>query len=148
MIIVKTTIDDWSDLKAVRLNALEESPSAFGGSLENEIKFDDSRWQSRADGSNGTTFFLAYIEREAVGIAGSYLSDNGHKLISVWVSPTFRGKSVAVELVKSVQAYVINAGYTKLVLEIEKNNLAVNKFYLKCGFVPEVKPSNIMFWKP
>ncbi len=148
MIIVKTTIDDWNDLKAVRLNALEESPSAFGGSLESELKFDNSRWQARADGSNGSTFFLAYVEGEVIGIAGGYLSDKGHELISVWVSPTYRGTSVAVELVKSVQEYVIKTGYTKLVLEIEPNNLVVNKFYLKCGFVPEAQLSNILLWKP
>jgi len=44
-VVERITGDDWEHLRAVRLGALADSPSAFGSSLEREQQYDEERWR-------------------------------------------------------------------------------------------------------
>jgi RimJ/RimL family protein N-acetyltransferase len=90
-----TTEDDWSSLKAVRLAALLDSPTAFGVSYESVAAYTDEQWKTRASGRQ-TAFWLAFQGSEAIGLIGSAVSQAQRtNLIGMWVAPPARGSGVA-----------------------------------------------------
>src|SRR5574337_595619 len=70
------TEDDWEAYRAVRLEALRESPEAFVATFEEESALDESVWRERM---NRSTRLLAEQDGKPVGIAsvGRAETDNG-----------------------------------------------------------------------
>jgi hypothetical protein len=80
--------DDWRVLCEVRLQALADAPAAFGTTLRDAPEFTEDRWRERARGSATSRLFLAFLDGDAVGIAGVFDEGNGSaQIVSVWVRP-------------------------------------------------------------
>jgi ribosomal protein S18 acetylase RimI-like enzyme len=130
-----TTRDDWARLKAVRLAALLDAPTAFGVSHQEAAVYTDEQWQTRAAGRQ-TRFWLAFQHGEAVGMAGSGVSQAGRcNLLGMWLAPTARGASLAAQLVDAVKSHAVDLGHERVYLDVAPDNARAVRFYQKQGFV-------------
>ena len=134
--IRSTTASDWPALKATRLAALFDAPTAFGASHASAAAFSDADWQQRALSTPQRTFFLAFDGEQAIGLAAQVVAGNGEcHLIAMWVQSEYRGMAVAQGLVEAVKQCAVNNGHARLVLDVAPENARAVTFYQKQGFV-------------
>ena len=136
IIIRPTVASDWPALKATRLAALLDAPTAFGASHASAAAFSDADWQLRAVSTPQRTFFLAFDGDQSIGLAAQVVAGNGEcHLIAMWVQSDYRGLSVAQGLVEAVKQCAVDHGHSRLVLDVAPENARAAAFYLKQGFV-------------
>ncbi len=143
MHIRPTTGADWPALKATRLAALLDAPTAFGASHASAAGFSDADWQQRAISTPQRTFFLAFDGEHPIGLAAQVVAGNGEcHLIAMWVAQQYRGLGVAQGLVEAVKQCTVGNGHARLVLDVAPENTRAAAFYQKQGFVflPEWEP--------
>lgn len=134
-VIRPTTEQDWAALKAVRLAALRDAPTAFGVSFATAAADDDARWRTRACGATLPVFWLAWHDGEPVGLAGGGVDARGrYNLIAMWVAPAWRGAGVARPLVDAVKAHAVASSHARVVLDVAPGNERAAAFYRKQGF--------------
>jgi ribosomal protein S18 acetylase RimI-like enzyme len=134
--------------KAVRLRALQDSPSAFGSTYAREVQFSDDEWLARAERWNGERGigFLAMEDGVPCGIAGGLLdavdpiepSDalalaRAH-LVSMWTASTHRQRGVGRLLVDAVATWARRYDVSTVLLSVVSTNEAAISFYLRLGF--------------
>ncbi|MEG1325637.1 MAG: GNAT family N-acetyltransferase, partial [Janthinobacterium sp.] len=136
MIIRPTTAGDWPALKATRLAALLDAPTAFGANHASAAAFSDADWQQRAVSTPQRTFFLAFDGEQAIGLAAQVVAADGVcHLIAMWVQSDYRGLDVARKLVDAVKQCAVGHGHGRLVLDVAPENTRAAAFYQKQGFV-------------
>lgn len=144
MLLIRATDPaDWQDLKATRLAALLDVPTAFGASHASAAAFTDEDWQHRAVSTPQRTFMLAWAGSQAIGIAAHVVNRNGEaSLQAMWVKRDYRGMDIAAGLVDAVKQRCVAAGQTRLVLGVSPDNARAAAFYKKQEFVflPEWEP--------
>ena len=143
MIIRPTTESDWATLKAIRLAALLDAPTAFGVTHASAAAYTDAQWQERASARNGTEFLLAFDGEQATGMAARAVSDKQEcNLIGMWVQPAYRGTPVAAALVQTLLERAVAQGHRRVVLDVSPENTRAAAFYRKLGFsfLPEWEP--------
>ena len=146
--ILPVSPDNAMIFKAVRLRALQDSPSAFASTYERESQRPDLHWIQRATEWNSgakSTGFLAIEDGhdEACGIAGGYFDDDGSGpyLISMWVAPNHRRHGVGKRLVDAVLGWARSRGAKQITLEVTTTNGPAVRFYESLGFVRTGKVS-------
>lgn len=132
--------DEGPILKAVRLAALLESPTAFGSTHAAEVDQPDDHWASRASlgasGGRSITYF-AIVDQSVVGIVGGYRPDPGGssiELVSMWVSPAQRRAGIAPKLVQAVVGWARESDATTVDLWVTRGNDAAVRLYEAAGF--------------
>jgi hypothetical protein len=101
MNVEKLSASDWIRFKAIRLASLQDSPDAFGSIYSEEYARPDSDWISQV---NDLLTFIGMIEGKDLGIVRVAFDDNDRKscwLLSMWVSPSARGKGLGDLLIRS-----------------------------------------------
>lgn len=125
--------------KAVRLNALRDSPFAFGSTYDKESQLTDVEWENRAaerDGTRSITY-LAWDDSQACGIAAGFIDVDdpaAAHLVSVWVTRNYRGRGVGRSLVAGVAGWAKGRQVQTLKLMVTSNNPAALAFYEHLGF--------------
>lgn len=152
MDVRRITTRDATNLKSLRLAALEDAPSAFGSSYAAEAKRPDAEWSDRATaGSHGSdrATFLARLDGEFdgefVGLVGGYRAEPSSpvvELVSMWVAPHARRRGVAAVLVDAVRAWAVDTNATTISLWVTSGNTPAELLYSSIGFVAtgEVQP--------
>jgi ribosomal protein S18 acetylase RimI-like enzyme len=136
LLIRPTAASDWPALKATRLAALLDAPTAFGASHASAVRFSDADWQQRAVSTPQRTFFLAFDGEQAIGLAAQVVAGNGEcHLIAMWVQSAYRGLAVAQGLVEAVKQCAVDNSHVRLVLDVAPENARAAAFYQKQGFV-------------
>ena len=132
--------DDADALKAVRLDALLDAPSAFASTHEREVVFTDDEWTARAAaGSHGderATFF-AELDGQIVGLVGGYTDPampGAVELVSMWTAPAARRTGTGRLLVQAVLDWAATAGADKVGLWVTRGNEPAHRFYEAMGF--------------
>lgn len=128
-----------SSYKAVRLRALQDSPSAFGSTYAREAQFTDADWHQRAANlcTPRSIGYLAHHHDEYCGIAVSFLNEQHPQhaeLMSMWVAPDQRRTNTGRLLVSAIEAWARSAGADTLQLMVTSYNLAAISFYQRLGF--------------
>ena len=125
--------------RAVRLEALRESPEAFCSRYEDAVARSDQSWADQADssssGSNRATFVT--IEDQPVGLAALYRDEKNPdvgELIQMWVAPEVRGGSVATELLLEVFQWASSNRIATVKAEVITSNARALRFYEEFGF--------------
>lgn len=132
-------------MRAVRLAALAESPSAFGSSLAREQGFEDEDWR---EWTRGVATFLAFHDGAPIGMAAGIDGDEDceRSLVAAWVHPDHRGRGVASDLLAAVKRWARDDGATRLTLWVTRTNEAAVQLYRRHGFTKSGKskplPSN------
>jgi GNAT superfamily N-acetyltransferase len=125
---------DAAALRAIRLEALADSPEAFGDSYEECLAWDEAQWRACADEWN---FYLAEVDGRVVGMARGETHDGrpGTRwLFAMYVSPQARGTDVARRLVDTVAAWAVAEGMDALHLYVSSSMTRAKAFYVKSGF--------------
>lgn len=136
--------NDAQALAAIRLEALEQEPEAFGASLEEEKKKTLEEWQARLDLSNQeeSGYLGAFDAGEIIGMIGYYRHKGAklrHKasIVSMYVKQSHRGTGVAGELMKAALLQLQTIGdLDQVQLAVVTSNQAAVRFYEKMGFQP------------
>lgn len=125
--------------RAVRLEALRESPESFSSRYEDAVARSDQSWADQADssaaGSNRATFVA--IGDQPVGLAALYRDENDPdvgELIQMWVAPEVRGGSLATELLQEVFQWASSNHISAVKAEVMTSNARALRFYEKFGF--------------
>jgi GNAT superfamily N-acetyltransferase len=134
--------DEVLRLRAFRLRALADAPSAFGSTLEREEAFPEEVWQERAvRGAAGEdrVIYIAEAGDRWLGMATGLVEDpHGPQvaLVGMFVEPAARGRGVGAALVEAVTAWARGRGAARLFLAVTSTNDAAIRLYYHCGFRP------------
>jgi GNAT superfamily N-acetyltransferase len=92
--------DDWQQYRAIRLEMLLDTPSAFAVRLETAQGYTEAEWRERAARGDSTSqVLMAAIAADGswIGAMGSYVKDLGAPMLfGVYVAPAFRGRDAGV----------------------------------------------------
>jgi ribosomal protein S18 acetylase RimI-like enzyme len=130
-----------SDLfKQIRLTALKDAPNAFSATYDSTLQRSAESWREQADstasGSDRATF-IAFSDDAPIGIAALYRDKDKAELgelLQLWVSPEYRGVSVARDLMDTIFQWAKENNFRKVKAGITKANSRALKFYFKYGF--------------
>lgn len=134
--IIRTTVDDWNELRRIRLEALADTPEAFTTKYQEAAKLSDDDWRQM---SSRRVFFIAQCEGRLVGMVSGGLNGDypGTKwLYGMYVTPASRGSGVAASLVDVVSQWARNEAAVSLYLMVRSEVPRARAFYEKVGFVP------------
>jgi GNAT superfamily N-acetyltransferase len=130
--------DDWQVWRRLRLAALAEAPYAFGSRLADWQGEGDraGRWRDRL-ALPGSYNVVALLDEQPVGMASGVPADEPGvvELISMWVSPTARGRGVGDRLIQAVEQWARQGQAKVLRLCVIQGNEAAERLYQRCGFV-------------
>lgn len=135
---------DWQRLRALRLEMLADSPTAYVETLETALAADEAEWRFRArraafPGSVG----VVAVDRAAdrfVGTMSAYTDERRTWVVAVYVAPDHRGgtpgdgRRVADALLDEVEAWAVAQGRTALYLEVHEDNARAQAFYRRRGY--------------
>jgi GNAT superfamily N-acetyltransferase len=127
--------DDWSKLRAIRLEALTNAPEAFGSTYVVAAKLSNYQWRSMIERS---LYFLAERDGSVVGMVSGGLNDRHpgtHWLYGMYVTPSARGSQTASLLVDAVVTWARSDGATELYLHVTSIAERARAFYARMGFV-------------
>lgn len=132
--------DEWESLKAIRLRALRDAPEAFSTTHADAAEYGDEVWIERASGTTASASVVAVDNSGFVGLAVGILSDDDElDVVSVYVVPKLRGTGVAEELIVTVEAWGIEQGSARAVIDVEAGNDRAGAFYARLGYLPTGK---------
>jgi ribosomal protein S18 acetylase RimI-like enzyme len=135
--IVGATSDDWDAVRAIRLRALEDSPTAFASRLDQERQRPEAFWRERLEEAGSATF-LALESEEAVGLVTVFLDDDdpgSAHLVSMWVAPDHRRRGVGRQLIEAVLGWAREERAERVKLWVTETNEAAGLLYREMGFV-------------
>jgi ribosomal protein S18 acetylase RimI-like enzyme len=139
MILQQITPQVVAAYKSVRLQALEDSPRAFGSTYQRESQFTDEEWHQRARNVDGERA-VGYLAREGqqyCGLAVSFLDEADTakaNVYSMWVAPEYRKAGVGRLLIDGIVAWAADRGVRDLQLMVTSSNDAAIEFYKRLGF--------------
>jgi ribosomal protein S18 acetylase RimI-like enzyme len=128
--------------KAVRLTALEDTPTAFGSTFARESQFSHDDWLNRVSAwnNNRSVCYIAMDGDSPCGIAAGkcdefdeYAPQRVH-LLSMWVAPAHRRAGLGTRLVIAVELWARDLGIRNLCLMVTSKNSAAISFYKRYGF--------------
>ena len=132
---------DWQQLRALRLEALADAPSAFLELHCDAALRDEGSWRRRAEGSStgedSAMFIAAEASGEWIGMLGVYRDAPGEaQVVSVYVAPRARGQRVLDELLERAQGWALSVGLHRLRLSVHEDNIRAQAAYERLGFAP------------
>jgi GNAT superfamily N-acetyltransferase len=134
--------DEGLRLRALRLRALADAPTAFGSTLEREEAFGDEVWHERAATGAAGAARATYVAGDGdrwVGIATGLADDADAPdatLVGMFVEPAARGRGIGRALVEAVADWARCIGAPRLRLWVTSTNAAALALYARSGFAP------------
>ena len=121
-------------LRAVRLQALSDTPEAFGSTYDRELARTTADWQRWM--SPGATFILDDAGGPKGIVAGMRDESDAAvvHLMSMWVDPALRGSGAAEALVASLLEWAETEGARHMRLAVIQTNDRARRFYQRLGF--------------
>lgn len=139
--------DDWRLWRELRLAALAEAPYAFGSTLAQWQGPGDreERWRARLS-IPGAHDLVVLLDGGPVGMASGVPDEEAAtaELISMWVSPTARGKGVGDYLIQAVERWAVDRGATTLWLSVMPDNHKATALYERHGFTDTGEPGDLL----
>lgn len=128
--------DDWEALKKIRLEALFDTPEAFGSTFEVSRTWSDDQWRQMVQNRPN---FLAELDGEVVGMVAGGRSERlpgTGWMYGMFVTPNQRGTGTAEMLVDAVSDWARAQGFRELYLHVGDSVPRARAFYEKVGFRP------------
>ncbi len=136
LVVRATTAEDADDYRALRLEALADSPDAYGTTLAEACAYDPERWVTLA--ASGATV-LAWRGRRPVGMVTGGVNDahpGTRWLYGMYVTPEERGGAVGEALVEAILERTRTLGAPALYLQVTGAMGRARAFYARLGFEP------------
>ena len=126
--------EDWARWRALRLEALEDTPIGFLETLEAAAVKDEGYWRARM--SDVPFSVLVEVDGVPVAMASAFLHDDRVFLGAVYITPRWRGRRhpVLARLVEAVAGWA-GSSTGRLLLEVHETNLRARAAYARLGFV-------------
>ncbi|MGI4787482.1 MAG: GNAT family N-acetyltransferase [Janthinobacterium lividum] len=132
--------DQWLLLKAIRLQALTDSPEAFGMTLAQAEMRTDAEWQENARRFASlppAASFIACHDGVSCGMVNCFLSQENSQVAEMtafWVAPKHRGHGISDALVASIIGWATTQSVTMLQAWVVEDNHRAIGFYKEIGF--------------
>ena len=133
----------WREAKALRLQALQDDPSAFATSYEEALAYADEVWTSRTKAAferDGAIALYAEVAGKLVGMAGAGWSNRRKtrhvaEVYAVYVNPNHRGKGIGAALMLGLlDELKALPQIEKVKLGVTSSNAAAVTLYRRLGF--------------
>ena len=123
----------------LRLQALQDAPTAFSADYQTNLAQPLSFWENRLAFDEDGVIFFAEQAGELVGMTGirrraSPKTQHGADVLSVYVRPEWRGLRIAEALIERCVAWSRLRKVTILKLGVMADNAAAIRCYERCGF--------------
>ena len=130
--------DEWELYKSTRLNALEDSPDAFGSTFARASAITDRQWQDRLALLDRSSNFpvAAFVDDVIVGMAWVERRESTALLFQMWVDANFRGLRVGSKILESAIAWSKSSGATEMHLGMTVGDSTARRLYESAGFIP------------
>lgn len=135
------TVEDWPQLRSIRLEALADTPSAYSTTYDDAVAFPDSLWIERAKASVAGAEQMTVIGFDgdrAVSLAIGLLREQHGALVtvvvSVYISPSIRGTGVGDRMFLLIHSWGETHGSTQASLWVEETNARAIGFYERLGY--------------
>jgi RimJ/RimL family protein N-acetyltransferase len=139
--VITATINDVDRLRALRLAALHDAPSAFGAKYDDEIKKPVLEWQERL---KNTTWCFVVADGVDIGLLAVDRAEKDRNsdcwLSSWWISEEFRGGGIPKLMLNWVEGLCAESNWKKVGLGVWPENLRAIAAYKKLGFTQADKP--------
>ena len=128
--------------RALRLEALSDSPTAFGTSHHEEAAQPLERFAAELDAETDRQLFGAFVDGQLVGmvcVVREPATKERHRAVirSMFVSPRARGRGVATALLgRALAAVDAMPGVWQVTLTVTRGNDAAIALYRRHGFTP------------
>jgi ribosomal protein S18 acetylase RimI-like enzyme len=126
--------EDWADFKAIRLQALADSPTSFGVTLAEAASQSDTAWRARVEGSGPTV--VAFDGKKPVGMGGLFIPEGTSEAFiwGMWVAPGARGQGLGQSILLELLEHAQQCDRTVL-LHVTEGNDGARRLYEANGFV-------------
>lgn len=137
--IRKLEKDDYLEYKLIRLEMLQNHPTAFGSDYESESLFSDETWIKRLSKSSVDTY-AAFKATEIIGICVVVTNPrlkmkHISTLHSMYIKPEFRGKDYSKVMIRGVIKELKKRKTLRLNLSVATVNVPAISLYKSIGFV-------------
>lgn len=138
--VITLPVSRWREARRIRLEALQDSPQAFGSSYEREAAQPDEFWIGRLREAEEGRSHSLYAEHDGklVGMIGAYFEAGPEvaSVVAMYVAPAYRGQGVGRMLVDAILDRLRERPETlkaKLLVNVEQ--AAAVRLYRSAGFV-------------
>lgn len=141
IVIRQSNLADALNFRALRLEALLDSPTAFSMDYQRSADYPTKYWEDTlAMDDNESAIFFAEQEGRLIGMTGiargrSPKTRHGADIWGVYVTPSWRGFHIAEELIRSCTSWAKARGIVILRLAVVATNKPAIHCYERCGFV-------------
>lgn len=129
-------VSQWEVWRKMRLAALLDTPSAYESTYEQWKNAPESSWRNRLS-SVELNLMAEDVDgiSDPLGIASGFVHENGStaELISMWVTPSARGRGVADALIDDVVNWAEGFA-SEIWLALTPGNDRAKSVYLRHGF--------------
>ena len=135
------TSTDAMPFRELRLEALQDSPTAFSADYQKNLNQPTKYWEDRLTiEEDEATIFLAEHEGKLIGMTGiargsSPKTRHGAWIWGVYVTPECRGLHIAEELIRSCFTWAKARKILLVKLGVAATNQPAIRCYERCGFV-------------
>ena len=137
---IREAIDsDTEQFRQLRLNALQESPTAFPGDYSAYVNRPKSFWKERVKTGEGGMIFFAEHESQLIGMTGIRRGEwpktkHSATLWGVYVLPEWRGLHIAEALIDACTEWAKSNDVNTLHLGVTAASTSALRCYQRCGF--------------
>jgi len=141
--------DEWRVYKDLRLQALAESPDAFGSTFAKEVQRSDEEWAYRlASGARSAWDLplIAMLDACPIGLAWGKIEASEPavaNLYQVWVHPNYRGHGAGQLLLEAVIEWAKSRHAAALELDVTLGYTPAARLYYRNGFRPVGEPVSL-----
>jgi RimJ/RimL family protein N-acetyltransferase len=142
IVIRKAEISDSAALRELRLEALSDSPQAFGADYEESQARTIEWWQEKiriGDNRKQDVVMIAEFHSELIGMAGLFRPANSKSqhsgtIYGVYVKQIWRGKNIAQAMIHALLRWAQTNELRVVRLAVITTNISAINCYLSCGF--------------
>ena len=138
--IREATPADARSYRQLRLEALQDSPTAFTADYQKNLNYPPQYWEDLLTmEADEQTIFVAEGEAKLIGMTGiargrSQKTRHSAWIWGVYITPTWRGLRVAQELIHSCFAWAELRKIVVIKLGVSATNQPAIRCYARCGF--------------
>lgn len=139
ILIRKAKPADMEQFRALRLFALQESPTAFSADYETSLNHPPEYWQNRLKEDDDSVTFLAEQDHILIGTMGivrghSPKTKHSAEIYGVYVHPEWRGLHIAEALIEACIEWAKSKKVVIVKLGVNAANTSAVHLYQRCGF--------------
>ena len=148
--IITLPPDDWQVFRRIRLESLLDSPQAYTSTYTGMVDRPESFWRGRLEDARQAEqswMLFARAGGEVVGMTGAFRDAENPALatvVSVYVTPSARGRGTAAMLMTAILAALKEKGVQTARLNVTLGQDAALRLYQRHGFQIVKRESAVM----